>query len=164
MKKYRVKIKSPFLEKGEVCEVDNDGKFAIENELCFDPKLYPEIFEEIEQPLFTTEDGKDIYIGEKVWFVENGAEHAFSTKAKKDEVYYDTLDTLDGCKSFSTKELAEKYIDENKLRFSRLDMEKAFDAGIEFMRLNNRKGLRVNFKEWMVKYKKKNKASAVHKI
>lgn len=75
---------------------------------------------EIERkPLFTTEDGVEIFKGDKFWVVyktelvsENGGEYVASEDDKLNSAY----------KYFSIKEKAQEYIDLNKPRYSKQDI------------------------------------------
>ena len=85
--------------------------YAIEN--------YPEFWQEIKEPLFTTEDGVNLYEGDHYYAV-------YSTWL------YDRIYLTPGnpvifkhTKNFSTKEKAEKYINKNKAKYSEKDIENA---------------------------------------
>jgi len=87
--------------------------YAIEN--------YPEFWQEIKEPLFTTEDGVDIYEGDWYWYVyPKLKDRAAGNTAKKG------FKPSSEYKYFSNRELAEKYLDKNKAKYSEKDIEKAF--------------------------------------
>ncbi|AGO48898.1 hypothetical protein N356_gp008 [Cellulophaga phage phi14:2] len=73
----------------------------------------------VEKPLFTTEDGIDIFEGDGYWYVQDGSEpthHHYPNQAKYTKLKgADILKLSDkGVKRFSTKETAEEYILMNK--------------------------------------------------
>jgi len=87
--------------------IDNEKKIIYLN--C---KNWPEYFEEVKEKLFTTEDGVDIYKGDKCWAInKNGL----------DIPHFDCYNGISYGELiyFSTKEAAEKYIDENKPMYSK---------------------------------------------
>ena len=109
--------------------LDNQNNSAYSTKYTFD------CFKKVEQPLFTTEDGVDIYEGDIYYHIK----HIFSDYsdllnpkglidirynkhvAKKDNILYCSP-------SFSTKEAAEKWIDENKSKYSKSNINKAIDS------------------------------------
>jgi len=71
-------------------------------------------YDHLKQPLFTTEDGIDIYKGDKFWFVNNiynGHYNLCTATAGKNKV---ESTKVEGILDFSTKEAAEEYILMNK--------------------------------------------------
>ena len=71
-----------------------------------------------EKPLFTTEDGVDIYSGDKFYFVnENWV--TMTTRGGDDFIKKNWR------AAFSTSENADKYIEENKPRYSKADIKEA---------------------------------------
>jgi hypothetical protein len=93
-------------------------------------------YEKYRQPLFTTEDGVDMFEGDKYWYIKlpckfNGftGEHlmkAYSTVANKNN---DTSCKIDNILGFSTKEAAEEYILMNKPCLSINDLKEIFIWG-----------------------------------
>lgn len=93
---------------------------------------FPEFWEEIKvpEPLFVTEDGKEIFEGDEYYnvFIDQISDHLqwkvygidTSHIANGDADYNKTH-----CKYFSTDEAAEKYIEDNKPRFSKKQIEEA---------------------------------------
>lgn len=80
--------------------------------------------EKVEQPLFTTEDGIDIYEGDSYWSVI------------QDYSYMHTIapgEFMDGVEiaKFSTKEKAEEYVEEHKPRFSKAELRKVIKENLE---------------------------------
>lgn len=69
--------------------------------------------EHIKEPLFTTEDGKDIYLGDKYYVPQVRGEHKEWT-GKALEFETENVDYGNDVKRFSTKEAAEEYILMNK--------------------------------------------------
>ena len=72
--------------------------------------------EKLKQPIFLTHDGKDIFAGDKVWWV------------KKDSLSYDSFISVSGTKFFSdinayflTQEAASDYINRSKVLFTTED-------------------------------------------
>jgi hypothetical protein len=70
------------------------------------------------QPLFKTEDGVDIFKGQKVWYTNSTASNIWDSRA--DEKYHNGKGCL---KYFSTKEAAEEYIILNKTCLSINDIK-----------------------------------------
>lgn len=68
------------------------------------------------KPLFKTIDGKDIYEGDKYWYLHNNRINEF--------VANNCIIVENGLKRFSTKELAEEYILENSKLLSIEDVKK----------------------------------------
>ena len=88
---------------------------------------YPEFWEEVKEPIFTTEDGKDIYCGDNFWFVDN------LWNIGKGLVSHPVFKPLYGYTQFSSKEAAEKYIEENKPLYSKkqvINILKGFDKEV----------------------------------
>lgn len=130
MKSYKVKINCPMFTKNDTFVTDELG-FIYVNNVAFEPTFYPDVFKEIKEPLFVTEDGVNIYINDPFYAViksnlkldyhdqkeETGDKYRFIASAQtqiNDFYIY-----------FSTKEAAEKYIDENKLIFSKKQLREA---------------------------------------
>jgi hypothetical protein len=119
IKKYKVKISIPFYGKGATLQTDSDG-YCHYYSMSFKPSGYPDLFTEIKEPLFITEDGKSLYdLTERVFGV--------CPKGSWETNYYSgegiPLEIMDFTvyspwKYFSTKEAAEKWIKENKPKFS----------------------------------------------
>jgi hypothetical protein len=82
-------------------------------------KDWPEYFEEVKEKIFTSEDGVDIYMGDVFFSLDKNnlnlrvLEHRNYSKINKKQAY------KLGYLYFSTKEAAEKYIDENKPMYSK---------------------------------------------
>lgn len=125
MKKYKVKINCPGFKKDDIIEQFSINKTSVRAEfgLLVEPGDYPEIFEEVKEPLFVTEDGVPAYKDSYITAINlKKLELEPSYNLSDDDVDLDYL--LKQVKSgkdfkyFSTKEAAEKYIELNKLRFS----------------------------------------------
>ena len=80
------------------------------------PELWPEYFEEVKEPILTTEDGVKIYKGDIYWRVFSDWEYA--EQFIDQPIYGKTI-------NFSTQEAAKKYVKENKPMYSLKDIEKA---------------------------------------
>ena len=79
--------------------------------------------EKAKQPLFTTEDGIDIFKGDKHWFLCDGLDEIFEGDWKSEF----HKEYVEKCKCFSTKEKAEEYILLNKLCLSLNDVNEVFN-------------------------------------
>jgi hypothetical protein len=73
----------------------------------------------IKKPIFTTEDGVDVYFGDRFWFTEKFDNTIFNTTA------IDTSGKSPSSKYFSTEEAAENYILKYKICLSVDDIQKA---------------------------------------
>lgn len=78
-----------------------DGSFILD--IKYAKKLPPQ-----PQKLFTTEDGKDIFSGDRYWFINDNNTIALPNMA------HEAISFPKKCKRFSTKEAAEEYIADNK--------------------------------------------------
>jgi hypothetical protein len=93
------------------------------------------MFKKVEQPLFTTEDGVDIYEKDYVWvpqkyplngkYVLDGNITRF--KAYKPQHYY-IKEQEDGVMYFSSKEKSQEYIDYNKPQYSKKDIKEMLQS------------------------------------
>lgn len=139
MKKYRVKINCPGFKKDDIID-----QFSITNKsvraefgLLVDPSEYPEIFEEIKEPLFVTDDGVEIHENAEYYPVAlftqlggNDSFEAFTISAHDCKAVPDSefkFLNFEKFKFFSTKQAAKKWIEENKPVFSRKQIMDAFD-------------------------------------
>lgn len=100
------------------------------------------------EPLFVTEDGIDIYTGDVVhWVNSNNISYLYSTNFSK--VHPELLlkeDTM--FKIFSTKEAAEKYIDENKPIYSKKQVREALECAVhEYIKYVNSTSWERTFKQ-----------------
>lgn len=73
----------------------------------------------VEEPIFTTEDGVDIYEGDKYWFCRESGTYVYADHATEKSGNSDNL------KYFSSKEKAKEWAEDNKPRYSRRDIEQA---------------------------------------
>ena len=101
----------------------------------FNPKNYPEfwelVVEKAKQPLFTTEDGVDIFEGDKVYYIETNDTTENSFKVNEYTIQYSGRFLSDNTlHSFSTKEKAEEYILLNKPVLSLNDVMDCFDCSV----------------------------------
>jgi hypothetical protein len=95
--------------------VDFDNKNSI---LLRSKKL-----QKLKKPLFTTEDGIDIYEGDVIWGINPLYFTLFSVTVKKGNDFH--MKEWEHGK-FSTEEKAEEYVYQNKPRFSFNDIETAY--------------------------------------
>lgn len=95
---------------------NSDGMIMINNR-AINPVLWSEYLEEIKEPILISEDGIEMFNGDHYWYIENYeiSEH----------IIYNNVTVEKDSNVFSTKEAAEKWIDENKPKFSESDIEKA---------------------------------------
>lgn len=127
MKKFKVKINCPGQILGSIVETNENGFIKDYNGIKIYPDAYPHIFEEIKEPLFVTEDGKNIFVGiEYYWINTNlnayiyNIEHGlYQINKSCMEEGDEKMPFSDGVKTFSTKEAAEKWIEENKPVYSK---------------------------------------------
>lgn len=80
-------------------------------------------FKKVKQPLFTTEDGVDVYEDSNVWSI-NKKTFQFCSKGHKG--FYKGFIPNSNYLYFSTKEKAEEYIKLNSIRYSLKDIKEAF--------------------------------------
>lgn len=115
--------KSILFEEG--CPIESfevhDNKIYINSHVVVAHSANREInnWEHFKKPLFTTEDGIDIYEGDKYWVLNTKVnDWVFEEKAGRDNISYFYKDKSYAEKTkiyyFSTKELAEEYIIMNK--------------------------------------------------
>lgn len=137
MKKFKLIKKYPglleWIEAGMIAEYDEDSdSYRVENEnkihsiYTDDIENWPEFWEEIEEPLFVTEDGVKIFEGDVFWYIDESNQiiligHAYAYHGKNRNYVY--------C---SSKDFAEKWIEENKPVYSKkqiLDALKLYNSG-----------------------------------
>jgi len=110
--KYKTKINNPLSSKGQNIITDSDGIGKVCG-FTFEPKMYPDIFDEIKEPLFVTEDGYELYENCIVYLpclddycVYSNYLNSISEKNKKE------------MKIFKYEVSAREWIKENKPKFS----------------------------------------------
>lgn len=96
--------------------IDNEMPFGYT--LC-DPLDCLEIPQKVKRPLFTTEDGVDIFEGDEFYWLDKGLNINNSGYSTDKGFPHITL-------YFSTKEKAEEYIKLNSIRYSLKDIKEAF--------------------------------------
>lgn len=103
----------------------------------YNRKIYKleDIIEHCELPLFTTEDGKEIFEGDNVYFI-NTTNHRYNIDIK-----FNICEYKSHLLYFSTKELAENYILLNKPCLSLKEVEQFYNKLLDFSN-NNSKGLK----------------------
>lgn len=100
----------------------------------------------LRKPLFTTEDGVDIFEGDSYWYVTTNFFIDFMGRALKGSGEQTTI------KYFSTKEKAKKYLDLNKPIYSKKDIKliqfntiyEFYMQSIDFLEKNNTLVLNLN--------------------
>lgn len=117
------------------------------------------LIEHVNTPLFTTLDGKDIYEGDEYYYV-NPIFRDYTEVIPRELIRLNISKHIAKWKgvlytspSFSTQEIAEKYVDENKPQFSKkqvINILKGFDKEInEFMYEEGE----MQYSEYIEKYK-----------
>jgi len=119
MKEEYVCIKSyPGVKKGSTAKILNDSTwFSITDNGSFlfnvvKSYFQPEFWELIKKPLFTTEDGVEVFHGDRLWLVNKNYEY-YS--------FYSDCQNV-GKMIFSTKEAAKDWIELNKPKYSMQDI------------------------------------------
>lgn len=102
-------------------EIKNDGLYASNSRCNFHIKWVKRL-----KSLFTTEDRVDLFDNDSYWWTCSKAfaecpPYTVSEECKA-RIHEENEDWGDGVKIFSTKEAAEKYIEENKPKYSEIDM------------------------------------------
>lgn len=82
-----------------------------------------ENLEKVKEPIFVTEDGKEVYEGDKFWFLWNSDNNIWFGSCEPINTYGYTKNPKHIL--FHSHAAAEKYIDENKPRFSKKQIEEA---------------------------------------
>jgi len=142
MKKYRVKIDCPAFTKGKIYELSEQGRVVSDYYESVNPTRYPDIFQEIKEPIFVTADGVELFDeNDKIYCIDFDLSTCFFT-IKLRELLMTDIKTV----FFSTREAAETYIDQNKPIFSKkqvLDAIKKADNHryLEIEHLKNELGL-----------------------
>ena len=128
--KYKVKIDYPS------CNY-KIGTIKTENEWILDirenPADFPDIFEKIKEPLFITHDGVEVFEGDKICIVYT---YLFSniqpyTHSVLIPLTQRLLNEHDSYKIFSNIENAEKWIEQNKPKFSIKQINDAIDSELD---------------------------------
>jgi len=111
MKKYKVKISCPDFRHMHY-PVDDHGRIHSDYGLMYHPEDYPEIFEEVKEPLFITEDGIEIYD-------KNYKLHCVNkTTFIMDWILFKNGPNIDDWLFFSTIDASKEWIEQNKPKFS----------------------------------------------
>ena len=139
MKKYKLIKELPFKfspKIGYISEVKFNNGFNpfgdhYWNHNWFDPADYPEYWEELPDKIFTTEDGVDLFEGDKYYWVSK-SKHAgiapftvsksFKATLETDDIVYD----YKLVKYFSSKKNAKEYVRINKPFLSINDIHESF--------------------------------------
>lgn len=113
--KYRVIKSFPSIKKYyKIGDIISENGYSDMTSIA---KNWPEFFEEVEEKLFTTEDGVDIYKGDSCFAVNRTT---YSTQYGN---YYG--DSPKELVYFANMINAEKWIDENKLIYSKKEIKNA---------------------------------------
>jgi hypothetical protein len=108
---------------GTIVTKDKHGQYVAENPLLIfqriDIELYPEFWQEVKEPLFTTIDGYEVFEGDDYIFI---TEHWIAVTNIKGSLYHNT----ETRPRFKVKELAEQFISENKPIYSKKQIKEAF--------------------------------------
>lgn len=90
------------------------------NHCWFVPSDYPEFWEEIKKPLFTTEDGVDKFEGDQYYFIVVHEGLPVHLKIQTHVVDWSCIERPPlGCVQFHNLKMAERYVDFNKLLYSK---------------------------------------------
>lgn len=91
-----------------------------DNQLMFD---WPRFIEKINrQPIIITEDGKELFEGDKCFYITT-----FMEKIWAIESLWEIPDHVKSCQYFSTRELAEEYLIENAPNLSLKDVKACYE-------------------------------------
>lgn len=114
-----------YISKPHKVQPETDENCHYYNHNWFDPKLYPEFWEKVREPIFITEDGVSINCGDTYWYVWfSGDVESIQQKlyTAYSFVARESPGSFIDSKTFSTKDKAEAWIEENKPQYSKLDM------------------------------------------
>lgn len=118
---------------------ENHEIFLSRNEV----ENWPEFWQKIKKPILFTEDGKELFEGDEFWYV-NVNDYSITYCNYIKNTYCKTKNHKD----FSTKELAEKWIEENKPKWS----DKSIIDFINFYKHEyDGHDLKYGFNEWKEK-------------
>jgi hypothetical protein len=112
-----------YISKPRKVQPETDENCHYYNHNWFDPKLYPEFWELIKEPMFTTEDGVSLFIGD-YFYPLNILDFTYGSMLphQLDELCnYNNAQKLN-VKWFSTSQARENYIAKNKLKYSEQDL------------------------------------------
>lgn len=140
--KYRVIKSFPSIKKSyKVGDIISENGHSDMTSIAKD---WPEYFEEVKERLFVANDGAEIYKGDSYFLVRK------DLTIFKEEPNHLQYGNPFPCISFSTREAAEKYIDENKPMYSKKQIKEALEKSdnitvsrIEFLRIFKEK-LKIN--------------------
>lgn len=122
MKKYKLIKKLPFENSPEIgyisTKVTGSSGVHYWNQNWFHPEEYPEFWQEVKEPVFISDDGVEMFLGDIYWssFTD------FSDISSQEITDTTPKDNVFSFKRFSTKEAALKYIDLNKPKYSKSDV------------------------------------------
>lgn len=122
-------IKEGSWEGGDWCEIEkyslNNGGIFINSHYLGSPEIKINDWVKAREVLFTTEDGKEVFEGQRVWYVNNDFNidfYDFNKMSGKDDLkHYPEM-----YKYLSTKEAAEEYVLMNKPLLSVKDITDLF--------------------------------------
>jgi hypothetical protein len=120
MKQRKFKLIKEYPGSGELGKILTNESEGIES--------WPEYWEEIkDEPILITEDGKELFEGDEFWSVDKR-----DWKLRKERAANKAGDCYFW--DFSSKELAEKWLSENKPKWSNKDMIKFYYDYLLFLR------------------------------
>lgn len=142
MVKYKLKKWYPSLPKNwEIGMKVGGEKFFANIEQKYTPYVFfdpyeitnnPEFWEEVKEPLFITEDGVEIFEND-IYYIVDWNFDISEEKASNSE------SSIKGCRYFSDFDLARKWIDENKPKYSKKDIlniiEEVFEHSIKELKI-----------------------------
>lgn len=135
--KYRVikDFPSVFIADYKIGDIIDENNFGLFNK-C---KKFPEYFKEVKEPVFTTEDGIKLCIGDKYYYVLRKDHPLFPLV-----INYGNIGIIDetfgikpllGYKQFSTNEAAQDWINKNQKLYSKQDILDAIEYTDKSMRI-----------------------------
>lgn len=129
IKEYPGSPKLGYISKSHVDAPDNAHYW---DHIWFNPEDYPEFWEEVKKPLFTTEDGVDVFEGDTVFLVKkykDPVKISIVTISPWRKGYGDKGKPVDSDLAFYSERAAQKFVEENKPKYSEKDMLKMYKAG-----------------------------------
>lgn len=124
---YKVKINCPGFSKNETYETDSSGYiFSNYTKIKVLPRLFPDIFEQIKEPIFVTFDGVEIFDKySKLYSVRKTDYRLESLILSEADMGF--LNASEYYIYLSSKQAAEKWISENTPMFSVKQLNDAID-------------------------------------
>lgn len=121
------------------------SEFSLKDSRCFSCGVNINNIEKVKEPLFITEDGYEIFEGNECWEVLENYE-IYKVKIKSIETFIAGLEKGNR-KTFKCKENAEKWVEENKPKYSekqiRKTLEKYFNLNTPFVCASTRELMNI---------------------